>query len=72
MPESDDELLSPTDLRRLVPKFGLAFQRNHREAGDFIPHLSIGNRIFYRRSSVSKFLAEQEAKTAATASGGCQ
>ena len=56
-----DELLSPTDLRRLEPKFGLQFQRNHREAGDFVPHVRIGNRIFYRRSSVEKFLADQEA-----------
>ena len=65
MPESD-ELLSPTDLHRKVHKFGLAFQRNHREAGDFpIPHVQIGNRFFYRRSSVERFLAEQEGKTAA-------
>jgi hypothetical protein len=67
MPEPD-ELLSPKDLRRLHPKFGLQFQRNHRAAGDFIPHLCIGNRIFYMRSSVTKFLAEQEAK----ATGGCR
>lgn len=65
MPESD-ELLSPTDLHRKVHKFGLAFQRNHRKAGDFpIPHVQIGNRFFYRRSSVEKFLAEQEGKTMA-------
>jgi hypothetical protein len=66
MPKPDDELLSPTDLHRKVRKFGLAFQRNHRKAGDFpIPHVQIGSRSFYRRSSVEKFLAEQEAQTMA-------
>jgi hypothetical protein len=59
MPESDP-LLSPQELRRKVPKFGLRFQHNHREAGDFIPHIKIGNRFFYRLSSVEKFLAESE------------
>lgn len=63
-----DQLLSPTDLHRVVRKFGVAFQRNHREAGDFpIAHVVIGNRVFYRRSSVDRFLAEQEAKTAGDA-----
>jgi hypothetical protein len=68
MPEPDELLLSPTDLHRKVPKFGLAFQRNHRKAGDFpIPHTQIGNRFFYRLSSVERFLAgQQEAKTAAS------
>jgi hypothetical protein len=67
MPEpDDDEMLTPMDLKRLKPKFGLALQRKQREAGEFIPHIRIGNRYFYRRSSVEKWLAEQEAK----ASGG--
>jgi hypothetical protein len=49
-----------------VRKFGLAFQRNHRKAGDFpIEHVQIGSRFFYRRSSVEKFLAEREAQTTA-------
>jgi hypothetical protein len=70
MPEPDELLLSPTDLHRKVRKFGLAFQRNHREAGDFpIPHLQIGNRIFYRLSSVEKFLTQQEGKTTAPRGG---
>jgi hypothetical protein len=58
-----DRLLSPTDLHRLEPKFGLERQRRHREAGDFIPHVVLGNRVFYRESSYRKWLAEQEAKT---------
>jgi hypothetical protein len=62
MPKPDDELLSPTDLHRKVPKFGLEFQRAHREAGDFIPHIRLGSRIFYRLSSVTKFLEDQESK----------
>ena len=65
MPEPK-ELLSPTDLQRREPKFGLAFQANHCKAGDFpIPHVRIGSRIFYRRASVERFLAEQH-----TAHGG--
>jgi hypothetical protein len=60
MPESDDKLITPQELRRMEPKFGLAFQRKHRAAGDFIPHIRIGNRNFYRLSSVEKFLAEAE------------
>ena len=63
MPESDP-LLSPQELRRKVPKFGLRFQHNHREAGDFIPHIKIGNRFFYRLSAVEKFLADREARSA--------
>ena len=61
MPESDI-LITPQELRRKEPKFGLTFQRKHRVAGDFIPHIRIGNRIFYRLSSVEKFLAENEAQ----------
>lgn len=58
-----DPLLSPMDLKRLQPKFGLERQRRHRAAGDFIPHISVGNRVFYRRSAVEKWLDAQEAKT---------
>jgi hypothetical protein len=66
MPESD-ALLSPTDLHRRIKKFGPTFQANHRKAGDFpIEHVVIGNRIFYRKSSVEAFLAGQ-AQTAAPA-----
>jgi hypothetical protein len=68
MPEPD-ELLSPNDLRRDNPRWGIQFQRTHRAAGDFVPHIQIGSRIFYRRSSVEKFLAEQEAKAMAPRSG---
>jgi hypothetical protein len=64
MPE-EDTLISPQELRRMHPHFGLRLQREHRMAGDFIPHIRIGNRIFYRLSSVEKFLAESE-----TGSGG--
>jgi hypothetical protein len=59
MPESDI-LISPEELRRMHPHFGLRLQREHRVAGDFIPHIKIGNRIFYRLSSVEKFLADSE------------
>ena len=60
MPETDDPLISPQELRRRHPHFGLRRQRNHRVASDFIPHIKIGNRIFYRLSSVEKFLSESE------------
>ena len=60
MPESDDTLITPQELRRIHPHFGLRMQRVHRVAGDFIPHITIGNRIFYRLSSVERFLAESE------------
>jgi hypothetical protein len=60
MPETDDPLISPQELRSRHPHFGLRRQRNHRVAGDFIPHIKIGNRIFYRLSSVEKFLQEME------------
>lgn len=62
-----DPLLSPTDLRRLEPKFGVALQRKRRKAGDFIPHIQINNRYFYRLSSVKRWLADQEVKTVAPA-----
>jgi hypothetical protein len=55
-----DPLITPMELKRREPKFGLALQRKHRVVGDFIPHIQIGNRIFYRLSSVEKFLAEKE------------
>ena len=61
-----DDLLTPADLFRENPCWGIQFQRAHRAAGDFVPHIRIGDRIFYRRSTVEKWLAEQEAK----ASGG--
>jgi hypothetical protein len=57
---SDDDILTPNDLYREHPCWGIQFQRAHRAAGDFIPHLRIGSRIFYRRSVVNKFLAENE------------
>jgi hypothetical protein len=60
MPESDDTLISPQELRRMHPHFGLRLQREHRVAGDFIPFIKIGNRIFYKRSSVNRFLQEAE------------
>ncbi len=54
-------VFSPQELHRRVPQFGIQMQRHHRQAGDFpIPHTSVGNRIYYRRSSVDRFLAEQE------------
>ena len=60
MSESDP-ILGPKDLHRKIKAFGLEFQRAHREAGDFpIPHFRVGRRIFYRLSSVERFLAEQE------------
>jgi len=60
MPESDDILITPQELRLREPKFGLALQRKYRVAGEFIPHIRLGNRIFYRLSSVEKFLSEKE------------
>jgi hypothetical protein len=57
-----DPLLTPMDLKRRDNKFGVALQRKYRKAGGFIPHIVLGNRIFYRTSSVEKWLAEQEAK----------
>ena len=57
---ADDDILTPNDLYREHPCWGIQFQRAHRAAGGFVPHLQIGNRIFYRRSSVNKFLAENE------------
>ena len=59
MPE-DDTLITPQELRRIHPHFGLRLQREHRVAGDFIPYIKIGNRIFYRLSSFEKFLQEME------------
>jgi hypothetical protein len=59
MPQNDT-LLSPHELMRLHPHFGLRLQRERRKAGDFIPHIRVGHRIYYRRSSVEKFLAESE------------
>ena len=59
MPENDT-LLSPHELMRLHPHFGLRLQRERRRAGDFIPHIIVGRRIYYRLSSVEKFLAESE------------
>ena len=64
MSESDP-LITPMDLKRRQPKLGVALQRKYRRAGGFIPHISLGNRILYRTSSVEKWLADQEAKTAA-------
>ncbi len=55
-----DDLLTPADLYRENPCWGIQIQRRHRAAGDFVPHIQIGTRIFYRRSSVDKFLAENE------------
>ena len=57
---SDDDILTPVDLHREHPRWGLQFQRAHRQRGDFIPFVRVGNRIFYRRSSVNKFLEEME------------
>jgi hypothetical protein len=57
---SDDDLLTPADLYREHPCWGLQFQHAHRVIGDFVPHIRIGSRIFYRRSSVERFLAESE------------
>ena len=59
-----DPLLSPKDLHRRESKFGIQMQRRHREAGDFIPHLVIANRVFYRESAIKKWFDEQEAKAA--------
>jgi hypothetical protein len=57
--------MTPMDLKRREPKLGVALQRKYRRAGGFIPHISLGNRFFYRTSSVEKWLAEQETKTMA-------
>ena len=59
MPEHDP-LVSPPELHRMEPKFSVAMQREHRKAGDFIPHIQIGTRIYYRLSSIRRFLAEKE------------
>jgi hypothetical protein len=61
MPENDT-LLSPHELMRLHPHFGLRLQRERRRAGDFIPHIIVGRRIYYRLSSVEKFFADSEAQ----------
>ena len=64
-----DPLMTPMDLKHREPKLGVALQRKYRNAGGFIPHISLGNRILYRTSSVAKWLADQEAKTMAPAAG---
>lgn len=69
MSEPSDPLLTPTELKRMEPQLGVARQRKYRKAGGFIPHIVLGNRIFYRTSSVGKWLAQQEAKAAAEVGG---
>ena len=70
MPESD-ELLSPTDLHRKVNKFGLAFQRNHREAGDFpIQHVVVGKRTLYRKSGVESIPGRSKGPDCWRSAGG--
>ena len=57
---SDDPVLTPGDLHREQPRWTPQSQRRHRISGDFIPFIKIGNRVFYKRSSVTRFLAENE------------
>ena len=60
MTEDDDKLLTPHELMYKIPHFGLRLQRERRKAGDFIPFIRVGHRIYYRESSVEKFLADAE------------
>lgn len=62
MPDNEhpDGVLTPVELSHKYPQWGVAMQRRHREAGDFIPHIQIGNRIYYRLSTIETFLAERE------------
>jgi hypothetical protein len=59
----EDTWLSPLDVKRRWPQFGLRFQNNHRKKGDFAPFIQIGDpphsRIWYRESTFLKWLDEQ-------------
>jgi hypothetical protein len=59
MTSDDDKLVSPHELWTNQPHLGLRMQRNRRRDGT-LPYMVIGTRIFYRESSIKKFLAEAE------------
>ena len=58
--DDNNDIITPVGLYREHPCWGLQFQSAHRKKGDFIPFIRVGNRIFYKRSSINKFLAEAE------------
>jgi predicted DNA-binding transcriptional regulator AlpA len=64
-----DDALRPDDLTR---EYGwpLSNQKRARRKGNFPPCYRIGRRLYWRRSTIDAWIAEQEAKTEAPNGGG--
>ena len=58
-----DDAMRPDDLTR---EYGwpLSNQKRARRKGDFPPGYKIGRRLYWRRSTIEAWIAEQEAETA--------
>ncbi|MCT6733550.1 MULTISPECIES: DNA-binding protein [Rhodococcus erythropolis group] len=58
-----DQVLTPLDVE-VEFRIPRSTQKKQRALGTFAPHFRVGRRVYYRRSILATWMAEQEQKTA--------
>jgi helix-turn-helix protein len=63
MSKAAEEILTPLDveIEFRVPR---SSQKKARANGDFVPYFRVGRRVYYRRSALEAWMAEQEQQVA--------
>lgn len=59
MSETTEEVLTPLDVENefRIPR---SSQKKARASGSFVPYFRVGRRVYYRRSTIEAWMAQQE------------
>lgn len=72
MSDTEREFMQRKEFMKILPISDRAERRRRRSGQPWVPHLRIGNRIYYRRSAVEEFLRAQEEACMGEAATGDQ
>lgn len=72
MNATEDDIIRRKKFLKILKISDRAERRRRRSGQPWVPHLRIGNRIYYRRSAVEEFLRAQEAACMGEAAAGDQ